>query len=88
MSDLTVPQPAAIWIAGSTCLVVAREWRHDDFTALTAEQIYLRVDGYDTLQEAVDNIGLRFPETTSEALAEGLASGTLKRIELPEALPG
>jgi hypothetical protein len=84
MTDSADHSEPLCWIIGEKCIVLAREWQFGDQAGLSAQQVYIRIDEYEDLNELTSNI--RWPETTSEDLAEGLAAGKLQRLEVTTGL--
>ncbi len=85
MADPSNAGEPRIWLIGERCMILVREWKHGDQAGLTAEQVYVRIDEYEDMAELTGN--MTWPETTSESLAEGLATGKLQRIVLPSSPP-
>lgn len=72
-------------LVGDRYVLLAREWRHGDLAGFTADQVYVRIDEYEDLNELTSN--MRWPATTSEQIAEGIATGRLRKVDLTSRWP-
>jgi hypothetical protein len=79
-----------VLLLGNSIIVIARPWQFGERSGLTAERVFIRVDGYYDSEQLEQSIERFFPDVKSEELARMLDNGVLKQIDslpLPISLP-
>jgi hypothetical protein len=72
-----------LWLEGREHIVAARKWRHGEYVGLTAARIYARIDTHPDASGTMSHADQIDP--TSEELAEWLADGSLRALDISSA---
>jgi hypothetical protein len=73
-------------LVGEKHIIIARPWKHGEQTGLTPLKIFAETSGYQDFEE-FGQLGLPFPEVSSESLAADLADGHLIKLDSPVPVP-
>jgi hypothetical protein len=70
-----------VLLLGHSIAIIARPWGYGEHSGLTAERVFIRVDGYGDSDELVEDMAHFFPDVRSEELARMLDNGVLERVD-------
>jgi hypothetical protein len=68
------------WLEGDEFIVAVRKWQHGEYAGLTPARIYVRIDPHLSTSDPMSHIKQIDP--TSEDLAQWLADGTVKMLDV------